>query len=38
MVKEFYIKDILARTGFGFVIGMCLATYFYGIGPATKAQ
>ena len=38
LMKEFYIKELVARSCFGFFIGFSLATYFYGAGPKTKEE
>jgi hypothetical protein len=35
-MKEFYLKEAVARSFFGLVLGFTIATYFYGVGPATK--
>jgi hypothetical protein len=36
LVREFYIKELFARTAMGFLLGVVVSTYFYGAGPATK--
>lgn len=34
-MKEFHLKEVMARTFLGFFIGFAVATYFYGVGPRT---
>lgn len=36
LVREFYIKELVARSLFGFVIGIAASAYLYGAGPVTK--
>ena len=35
IMKEFHLKEVMARTFLGFFIGFAVATYFYGVGPRT---
>jgi len=36
LVKEFYLKELVARSVMGFFIGVAVSAYFYGAGPSTK--
>ncbi len=36
LVREFYLKELAARSLFGFFIGVAASAYLYGAGPATK--
>lgn len=36
LMKEFYLKEFLARSVFGFFLGFTIATYLYGFGSSAK--
>ena len=36
ILKEFYLKELIARSFLGLVVGFGIATYFYGAGPISK--
>ena len=33
IMREFYIKDIIARSCLGYCLGFAVSLYFYGYGP-----
>lgn len=32
-MKEFHLKELVARTALGFFVGVFVSMYFYGAGP-----
>jgi hypothetical protein len=36
LMKEFYLKELLARSALGFAVGVGLSIYLFGIGPTGK--
>jgi hypothetical protein len=38
LVREFYFKDIIARSFFGFIIGVGASIYLYGPDPDIKTN
>ena len=36
LVREFYIKELIARSFMGFFLGIGVSIFFYGAGPLSK--
>ena len=36
LVREFYVKELFARSAMGFILGVAASAYFYGAGPVSK--
>lgn len=36
LVREFYVKELFARSAMGFFLGVAVSAYFYGMGPVSK--
>lgn len=38
IVREFYLKELFARSVLGFFVGVGASIYFYGVGPVNKQE